>query len=259
MDSKNIYIQIIEARSLSPSDINGFCDPYVIIYLNSKKIGSTDYSSRTLNPKWNTLIKKEIKTNYSEELKIIIYDHDSMSFDDILGQVTINLDRFNDGKWTNQWYRLKNHEETTFVRGYIRLQIQIADLHQNPFENHLHNLLPEENDEFCYKNKREETLRRRIRLINQTQMGEYSIESNFQETQDEYLETIKRQTKFQERNIVQQSNQIQQNNNRLLSMTKQQFYYTLPPHIRYYITQIHPQQADIYITQLMFQAQVTII
>ena len=147
MPKKILCIDVIEARSLAAADLNGLSDPYAVVYLGNKKIGKTSYLPRTLNPRWNKSIRYSHETEFVDALKVDVYDHDSMTTDDFLGSIQIELTIFRNGYWTNQWYRLRDQENIQPTKGYIRLKIQYINPGEEPFSLDKHDTQPEIDDE----------------------------------------------------------------------------------------------------------------
>ena len=124
--SYRLQVEAIEARSLMPFDFNGWSDPYCqIIYSKKTKIGKTDYIKRTLNPVWKKTFFKYLDIDFSESIRIEIYDHDTLG-DDFMGQVEIPLQEYSDGKWSRKWYRLMDKKNKRFTRGYVHVQVQVV-------------------------------------------------------------------------------------------------------------------------------------
>lgn len=125
-----LICNLVEARSLSPSDLNGWSDPFVDVYLDKKKIYRTKYISRTLNPRWNETFRYKYnnkKRGLNEKLSFKIYDHDSIGTHDFLGQYQLDLSELIDGKWIEGWFRLKTEDYKENVRGYIRVKLQFIE------------------------------------------------------------------------------------------------------------------------------------
>ncbi|KAG8059591.1 hypothetical protein GUJ93_ZPchr0002g24177 [Zizania palustris] len=64
-------------------------DPYVILTLGEQKAQTTVKTS-DLNPVWNEVLKLSVPRNYGP-LKLEVYDHDTFSADDIMGEAEIDL------------------------------------------------------------------------------------------------------------------------------------------------------------------------
>lgn len=137
-----LYIHIVEARTLLPSDANGWSDPLCRVLIGSekfKKIYKTKYINRTLNPRWNETYIYQYNANedaYQSSLKFEIYDHDSLTANDLLGYCEIPLSTYSDHKWVEKWYKLRNFDKDgrpLRCRGYLRVKIQITSHGQTSF------------------------------------------------------------------------------------------------------------------------------
>lgn len=195
METKTLVMEVLEARSLSPSDINGWSDPLAVVYLGKKKIGKTKYISRTLNPQWNVRIERA-DVDIAEDIRVEICDHDVVA-SDVLGAVQISLLQFADGCWTNQWYRLmddKNHP----VSGYVRLKIQLVDNPEYAFRDMDHNTKPEEDDEKKRQEAKEAAVERRRMLMKQhIEMEQQAVHiQQFKQQQDENSKMRKQDPQF---------------------------------------------------------------
>ena len=125
-----MVVNVIEARSLSPSDLDGWSDPFCRVYLGKKKIGQTRYISRTLNPRWEETFRfkyNDTKRAFDETLRFEIYDHDAIGPHDILGVYQIELAELLNGKWVEGRFRLKDEEYKNNVRGSIRIKFQFVE------------------------------------------------------------------------------------------------------------------------------------
>ncbi|BAT73111.1 hypothetical protein LR48_Vigan11g010900 [Vigna angularis] len=79
------------AKGLENTDFLSNMDPYVILTCRTQEQKSSVQTDKGSNPKWN----ENFIFNVSEgvnELRLKIMDSDSMSADDIVGEVTITLD-----------------------------------------------------------------------------------------------------------------------------------------------------------------------
>ena len=131
LDRRWIYIDVQEARSLRPADINGWSDPYCKITLGPKtKIGKTRYIERTLNPRWFQRFVWSGAINWEKDayLRFVVCDYDTATSDDELGVFEIALSRLRDGLWESQWYRLCEPDKPEVEgSGYLHLRIHLVD------------------------------------------------------------------------------------------------------------------------------------
>ncbi|OHT14191.1 hypothetical protein TRFO_15477 [Tritrichomonas foetus] len=129
-----LYICVQEARTLLPSDINGWSDPFctVEIGINNKyrKLFKTPVIKRTLNPRWNcnfVYMYNVEEDNFESTLRFKIFDNDTLTLSDLLGYVEIPLENFRSYEPVEEWYKLKNedkHGNKLRVRGYIKVLVQ---------------------------------------------------------------------------------------------------------------------------------------
>jgi len=166
MDEKNLVIEVVEARSLPAADLTGFCDPFAKVYLGSKKIGSTNSIPECLNPRWNSIFQYRHEADFSDEIRVEIYDKD-FGVNDLLGFVSIDSAVFRNGKWTNRWYRLCAGEEEKPSKGYVRLKIQFANPNDQFFNPGLYDPTGADEDENERKRKREEWINKKRALLGQ--------------------------------------------------------------------------------------------
>ncbi|XP_047167407.1 elicitor-responsive protein 3-like isoform X2 [Vigna umbellata] len=88
---KALRTQIFSIFTHARSDGAANMDPYVILTCRTQEQKSSVQTDKGSNPKWN----ENFIFNVSEgvnELRLKIMDSDSMSADDIVGEVTITLD-----------------------------------------------------------------------------------------------------------------------------------------------------------------------
>ena len=168
MSERYLVVEVVEARSLSPSDVNGWADPFAKVYLNNSSIGKTKYISRTLNPQWKETFHSKKRIEAVDTLFVKIYDHDSFSTNDLIGQVKIELPAFNDGKWSIRWYRLYSDDEYKIkVRGYVCLKIQFVHDVKDAFKDEDHDTQPEIEDAEKRKQMKIEAAHKREALVEQ--------------------------------------------------------------------------------------------
>ncbi|ELP94096.1 hypothetical protein EIN_184530 [Entamoeba invadens IP1] len=89
---------IISARNIEAGDVGGTSDGYVKFEIGGKKM-KTKIAPPSINPVWNE--KFQIKANPLETLKLEVYDHDTFSKDDSLGNATLVIPQMATGE---MWY-----------------------------------------------------------------------------------------------------------------------------------------------------------
>jgi hypothetical protein len=102
--STKAYLQcrIVSGSNLKAMDMNGFSDPYAVVYIvddNNAKIDLlethvTHVRYKTCDPYWNCLfdIGKDVSLRVDDYTLVVeVYDHDSYSTDDFIGYVKVPL------------------------------------------------------------------------------------------------------------------------------------------------------------------------
>ncbi|XP_062935780.1 fer-1-like protein 6 [Cynocephalus volans] len=88
-----IRVYIVAAFNLSPADPDGKSDPYIVIKLGKTEIKDRDkYIPKQLNPVFGRSF--EIQATFPKEslLSVLIYDHDMIGTDDLIGETKIDLE-----------------------------------------------------------------------------------------------------------------------------------------------------------------------
>ncbi|XP_035553353.2 LOW QUALITY PROTEIN: fer-1-like protein 6 [Canis lupus dingo] len=88
-----IRVYIVAAFNLSPADPDGKADPYIVVKLGQTEIKDRDkYIPKQLNPVFGRSF--EIQATFPKDslLSILIYDHDMIGTDDLIGETKIDLE-----------------------------------------------------------------------------------------------------------------------------------------------------------------------
>uniref|UniRef100_A0A8D2IHH3 Fer-1 like family member 6 n=1 Tax=Varanus komodoensis TaxID=61221 RepID=A0A8D2IHH3_VARKO len=88
-----IRIYVVAAFNLSPADPDGKSDPYIVVRLGKTEIKDRDnYIPKQLNPIFGRSF--EIQATFPKEslLSVLIYDHDLIGSDDLIGETKIDLE-----------------------------------------------------------------------------------------------------------------------------------------------------------------------
>ncbi|XP_032771679.1 fer-1-like protein 6 [Rattus rattus] len=88
-----IRVYIVAAFNLSPADPDGKSDPYIVLKLGQTEIKDRDkYIPKQLNPVFGRSF--EIQATFPKEslLSVLIYDHDMIGSDDLIGETKIDLE-----------------------------------------------------------------------------------------------------------------------------------------------------------------------
>ncbi|CAM0944473.1 unnamed protein product [Alopecurus aequalis] len=83
-----LNIKVVKGIRLAVRDMLT-SDPYVVVTLGEKK-AQTSVKASDLNPVWNEVLNLPVPRNYGP-LKLEVYDHDTFSADDIMGEAEIDL------------------------------------------------------------------------------------------------------------------------------------------------------------------------
>uniref|UniRef100_A0A673ZL07 Fer-1 like family member 6 n=1 Tax=Salmo trutta TaxID=8032 RepID=A0A673ZL07_SALTR len=93
-----IRVYIVSASNLHPADTDGKSDPYIVLRLGKTEIKDRDnYIPKQLNPVFGRSF--EIQATFPKDslLTTLIYDHDTIGTDDLIGETCIDLE--------NRFYR----------------------------------------------------------------------------------------------------------------------------------------------------------
>jgi len=108
MSDLQLRIKVLEATGLTRGDKNS-SDPFIVAKFKGlgKMMNSVQTSviHNTLNPVWNQDLILYPKNN-SDVLLLKVYDHDSLTKDNLLGMVEIPIDRFFQQGTQDNWLQL---------------------------------------------------------------------------------------------------------------------------------------------------------
>uniref|UniRef100_U3JIL2 Fer-1 like family member 6 n=1 Tax=Ficedula albicollis TaxID=59894 RepID=U3JIL2_FICAL len=88
-----IRVYIVAAFNLSPADPDGKSDPYIVLRLGNTEIKDREnYIPKQLNPIFGRSF--EIQATFPKDslLRVLIYDHDFIGTDDLIGETKIDLE-----------------------------------------------------------------------------------------------------------------------------------------------------------------------
>jgi len=109
MSDLQVKVRVLEAYGLAKTDKVGGSDPFVVAKFRGlgKMMTSVQTSviHNTSNPVWNQDLTLYPKTT-SDVLLLKVYDHDTLSKDNLLGMVEVPLERFFQQGTTDQWVQL---------------------------------------------------------------------------------------------------------------------------------------------------------
>jgi hypothetical protein len=122
MKGSVLTVQVIKAQNLLPMDIGGKSDPYVILSCENQQI-ETRYISNDLNPVWDETFTFQIQKG-TEDLSVIVMDHDVIGRHDFEGQVEIPLQSISDQMKHDQFFDLHGKNPSEPWQGRIHLTLQ---------------------------------------------------------------------------------------------------------------------------------------
>lgn len=111
MSDLEVRIKVLEARGLQRGDRTS-SDPFVVAKFKGlgKMLANKAQTSvvhNTLNPVWNQELQLYPKTT-TDTLLLKVYDHDTLTKDNLLGMIEIPLDRFFQRGGQDNWFQLMN-------------------------------------------------------------------------------------------------------------------------------------------------------
>jgi hypothetical protein len=116
--SGKLSIDVLEAQELPALDSNGLSDPYVLLQLGNET-AKTKTQMRTLTPKWKNEKHVLNANSLKAALEVSLWDWDTTSEDDFMGNVVIPLTELLDGNEVNKWYKLSTGT------GSVHLAVQL--------------------------------------------------------------------------------------------------------------------------------------
>merc|ERR1719208_464183 len=85
-----IHLNIVQAKDLIKADIIGKSDPYAVLTYGDEQI-KTNTIKNNLNPEWNFKADIPYNPNYSDTIKVEIFDDDKLGKDKPLGSAIIDI------------------------------------------------------------------------------------------------------------------------------------------------------------------------
>jgi Ca2+-dependent lipid-binding protein/WD40 repeat protein len=133
-------IQVLNAKGLAKADSWGSCDPYVKVVWTDKthdeEVSNEKTKTKTnmMNPVWDNEffevhVPHDIK-NFARELRFEVWNKNTLSSDNFLGQVVLNADpltRFEQGVKELALEKKAGEKKQDFVQGSLGFNIKIED------------------------------------------------------------------------------------------------------------------------------------
>ena len=125
-----VHLKVLEAKDLPVIDVSGTCDAFCKIQFGKQKV-QTRIIDNSLTPKWRQQFSFDILDFQQDFLFIQLYDHDSVSKDDLIANLEINPQSMQPGILVDQWYTM--HPVIKKSTPQIRLIIHLAQENDIPF------------------------------------------------------------------------------------------------------------------------------
>ncbi|XP_063071629.1 fer-1-like protein 4 [Engraulis encrasicolus] len=88
-----VRVYVVKATNLSPADANGKADPYVVVKAGEQQMDSKErYIPKQLNPVFGEVFELTVSFPLETELTLLVYDHDLVGSDDLIGETRIDLE-----------------------------------------------------------------------------------------------------------------------------------------------------------------------
>lgn len=126
-EDKVLYLTVVRCRYLNAMDLTT-SDPYCDITCNGINL-QTSVKWENLNPEFHESFEIDV-TNPAAELAVVVKDKDYFGSDDFMGQISIPLKDYSDGKEHTITMQLKGEDprlEEDFDRGEIELRLRWAE------------------------------------------------------------------------------------------------------------------------------------
>lgn len=119
-----LTVEVIDACDLAAKDLNGFSDPFCILYLNSQQFITTT-KFKTLNPEWNEKFSFDL-SEVPCNLTVYMYDEDTFKANDFMGFTLVPVHVLARDKVTEVICPLKARKRKEDITGSIRLKLSCS-------------------------------------------------------------------------------------------------------------------------------------
>ncbi|KAL9373291.1 hypothetical protein Peur_032911 [Populus x canadensis] len=129
MGGLRLFVRVIEARNLPPTDPNGLSDPYAKLRLGKQKC-KTKVVKKNLNPSWEEEFSFKVE-DLNEDLVVGVLDEDKFFNDDFVGLIKVPVSRVFDAEDKSlgtAWYSLQPKNKKSKIKecGEILLSICVS-------------------------------------------------------------------------------------------------------------------------------------
>ena len=125
-----VHIKVIEAKNLPVVDVSGSCDGYCKIQFGKQKV-QTRTIDNSLTPHWRQEFFFDILDIQNDHLYIQLFDHDTLSKDDLIADLDIYTQFLMPGIIIDQWYTMNSKIKNKIPE--IHLVIHIGLEKDTPF------------------------------------------------------------------------------------------------------------------------------
>ncbi|KAK1353484.1 FT-interacting protein 1 [Heracleum sosnowskyi] len=113
-----LYVRVVKAINLPPTDLNGGCNPYVEVKLGNY-VGSTYHFQNVSNPEWSQVFAFSKERIQASVLEVIVNDKDVMQ-NEFMGRVFFDINEVPkrlppDSPLAAEWYRLEDRNGNKLI------------------------------------------------------------------------------------------------------------------------------------------------
>ena len=117
-----VNLKCVEARNIPVVDAGGKCDGYCKIEFGQQKV-KTRIIDNSLTPHWRQEFFFDILDIQKDFLYIQLYDHDSLSKDDLIADLDIYTQFLQPGIIIDQWYPMNSRIKNSFPEIHLVIHI----------------------------------------------------------------------------------------------------------------------------------------
>jgi len=122
MSELQVWIKSATQLANMDTGINNKSDPYVRVFLDEKEIMKTKVIKNNLNPVWNE--RSGLKLSSKRNALIFrVFDKDRFTRDDLIGEVSVNLDDLYNVKTLDRSLVLTDKGRN---RGYLHVSLKLT-------------------------------------------------------------------------------------------------------------------------------------